>query len=131
VSENASLGTSLHVVRTVRRAQFAGQEASSTAGGGVPDISLLTNAMSMALAVMSNPLMLALLVPVIAATATAPFIMSGQLVLPDLSGAGIPYADIQRQWTLQKVFGSTEGKRIWDNEWSTRTMMVDLRAKMP
>ncbi len=41
------------------------------------------------------------------------------------------YADQARQALLVRIFGSQAGNAIWQNEYSNRTIEVDLRSKYP
>jgi hypothetical protein len=139
MSESGELRSTLRVVRTVRRGSFVGGRISrETGGGGDPASSLATAALALAVTGAEIPL----LAPILAATLALGIIsqysqpglgaygLSG-FVLPDNVLRPWEYADKVRRLTLEKVYGSEEGNKIWTAEWNQRAIDIDLRVRMP
>jgi len=56
-----------------------------------------------------------------------------ELVLPTLDEVlrRQDYNDRIRHITLQRTFGTVEGDKVWDAEWSQRGIDIDLRVRAP
>jgi len=59
------------------------------------------------------------------------FIQPGGNILLSDPNSGMAYADQSRQALLVRIFGSQAGNAIFQNEFTNRTIEVDLRSKYP
>ena len=59
------------------------------------------------------------------------FIQPGGNILLSDPNSGMAYADQSRQALLVRIFGSQAGNAIFQNEFSNRTIEIDLRSKYP
>jgi len=91
-----------------------GREAAGT--GGFNYYSVISSLGLIAVA-SGQPELLALIVPLIGLAAYQAYT------------AGTP--DQQRQRMLEQVYGKDEGDKIFNYEWSTRQIEIDLRSKAP
>jgi|SRR6266446_1165734 len=107
----------LRVVRTVRRAESLGRAGGTAATGGrEPDpMSTSIQLLSLAGFAYMQPELLALILPLIAYSAYEAYI------------TGSP--DDQKKRALEQVYGPREGDQIFQTEWSTRRIEIDLRSK--
>src|SRR2546425_1188509 len=57
----------------------------------------------------------------------------GGVVLPTVSEILRPqdYHDRIRELTLEKIYGLSEGRKVWGAEWSQRAIDIDLRVRAP
>jgi hypothetical protein len=57
----------------------------------------------------------------------------GGIVLPTVSQIIRPqdYSDRIRELTLLKIFGQSEGSKVWNAEWNQRAIDIDLRTRAP
>jgi len=39
------------------------------------------------------------------------------------------YGDRVRKLTLQRIFGSIDGEKVWNSEWNQRSIQIDLRSR--
>jgi hypothetical protein len=130
-----------HVIRTVRKASVIGREVGR-AEQGRAEISPLSAFEAMR---MTNLVSQASFAggPGVAAAAAgglavlgilgyfSQFIQPGGNILLSDPNSGMAYADQARQSLLVKIFGSQAGNAIFQNEFSDRTIEVDLRSKYP
>ena len=130
-----SLRSTLHVVRTVRRAGFVGREVGRGAGPemagsmGTSMLALGTSAMEL------GPEVAAVFGVLIAVGVLSQFAHPelGGVVLPTFSEVFRPwdYHDRIREMTLQKIYGASEGAKVWNAEWNQRAIDIDLRVRSP
>ncbi len=130
-----------HVIRTVRKASVIGREVGR-AEQGTGDVSPLSAFEAMRMTSLVSQASFAGGPGVAAAAAGglavlgilgyfSQFIQPGGGVLLSDPNSGMAYADQARQALLVRIFGSQAGNAIWQNEYSNRTIEVDLRSKYP
>ena len=131
-----------HVIRTVRKASTIGAEAGRAAaeeGKGFSPMApyefLRMGSLAGKATLMGGPGLGGLTIGGLAALSVLSYFSQfiqpgGQLVLPDPS-SGISYSDQTREALLNKIYGPQKGNEIWQNEFSGRSIEVDLRTKYP
>ena len=130
-----------HVVRTVRKASVIGKEVARTEIG-TGEISPLSAFEAMRMTSLVSQASIAGGPGVAAAAAGglavlgilgyfSQFIQPGGSILLSDPNSGMAYADQSRQALLVRIFGSQTGNAIFQNEFTNRTIEVDLRSKYP
>jgi hypothetical protein len=130
-----------HVIRTVRKASVIGKEVGR-AEQGKAEVSPLSAFEAMRMTSLVSQASFAGGPGVAAAAAGglavlailgyfSQFIQPGGNILLSDPNSGMAYADQARQALLVKIFGSQAGNAIFQNEFSNRTIEVDLRSKYP
>ncbi len=130
-----------HVIRTVRKASVIGREVGR-AEQGKAEVSPLSAFEAMRMTSLVSQASIAGGPGVAAAAAGGLAILGilgyfsqfiqpgGNLLLSDPNSV-MAYADQARQALLVKIFGSQAGNAIFQNEFSNRSIEVDLRSKYP
>lgn len=132
-----------HVLMTVRKAGTLGSDVARMQAGGTSPFSAVQTGFE-ALRIQSEAMRASMLFgsgiagaflgglgTIAALSYVSQFIQpGGQFVMPDPS-KGTSYADQVRQAQLVKIYGAQEGNAIWQNEFTSRTIEVDLRSKVP
>ena len=130
-----------HVIRTVRKASVIGREVGR-AEQGTGEVSPLspfealrmTSLVSQA-SIAGGPGVAAVAGGGLAALGIlgyfSQFIQPGGNLLLSDPNSGMAYADQARQALLVRIYGSQAGNAIFHNEFSNRSIEVDLRSKYP
>ena len=121
-----------HVLRTVRKASVLGREAAAGLEQGTSPLTPLSafHLASMSPLLAANPELAAVIGLLTATGLVSRFNQPGLgVVFPDSLGRPWEYADKIRRLALEKMYGTEQGDRMMNLEFSTRTTMIDLRAK--
>jgi hypothetical protein len=129
MSEDSRVG--FGVIRTIRRVSKVGKSFAATGGGGGGGgENMLSFGLIRAL-MTGNPYMLAILGGITAFTIAEPYLMFLAGAGPNPADASITMADKQHRFILQRAYGSAEGDRLYNLNWSNRQIEQDLRTKLP